>query len=90
MALRKNKMAELVRIAHGRKSAWAFCLKVGIDSVRNLEIYLRHMGVHDGRIWSYGGLAAEYGFSRPRAVQICQRTEKLLRAYYGGLNTSGY
>jgi len=82
MALRKSKMEELMRIAHGRKEAWAFCIKVGIDSVRNLEVYLKKMGVWDGHVWTYGELAKDYGFSRPRAAQVCQRTERLLQAYY--------
>jgi len=81
MALRQNKMAELVRITHGRKEAWAFCLKIGIDSTRNLEIYLRRHGVVDGHVWTYGELANEYGVSRPRIVQICQRTERLLQEW---------
>lgn len=82
MALRKSQMAELLRIAHGQKESWAFCLKAKIDSVRNLEIYLRRHGVYDGHMWTYGEIAAEYGISRPRAVQVCQRTELLLQAYY--------
>ncbi len=78
----KNKEQELIRVAHGRKEAWAFCLKVGIDSVRNLEIYLKKTGVYDGREWSHQAIADEYGISRPRSVQICSRTKLLLRKYY--------
>lgn len=73
---------ELIRIAHGKKDAVAFCKKVGIDSARNLEIYLKKLGIWDGHEWTYGELSKEFGFSRPRAVQICQRTERHLKRYY--------
>jgi len=73
---------ELVQIAHGKKDAKAFCRKAGIDSVRNLEIYLKKSGVWDGHEWTYGELAKAFGFSRPRAVQICQATEKHLKVFY--------
>ena len=74
--------AEMIQIAHGEKDGEAFCKKVEIDSARNLEIYLKKLGVWDGHEWTYGELSKEYGFSRPRAVQICQRTEKHLKRYY--------
>ena len=74
--------AEMIQIAHGEKDGEAFCKKVGIDSARNLEIYLKKLGVWDGHEWTYGELSKEYGFGRPRAVQICQRTEKHLKHYY--------
>lgn len=73
---------ELIRIAHGKKDPIEFCKKVGIDSVRNLEVYLKRFGLIDGHIWTYGELAEAYGFSRPRAVQVCQRTEKHIKAWY--------
>ena len=78
----KNQKAELMRIAHGSKDPWQFCLKVGIDSVRNLEIFLKKSGIWDGHEWSHGELAEEYGISRPRSVQICARTRALLKEYY--------
>ena len=82
MVTKRDQMLELQRVAHGQKPMWQFSLKVGIDSPRNLEVYLKHLGVVDGHVWTYGELSREYGFSRPRAVQICQRTEKWLKAYY--------
>ena len=78
----KNQKAELMRIAHGSKDPWQFCFKVGIDSVRNLEIFLKKTGTWDGHEWSHGELADEYGISRPRSVQICARTRALLQTYY--------
>ncbi len=80
-----GELRELVRFAHGTGEGWAFCMKAGIDCVRNAEIYIRKLGLYDGRQWSYGDLANEYDISRPRAVQICQRTAELLKRYFGRL-----
>jgi len=76
-------LCELLKIAHGEKDGWAFSFKAGIDSQRNLDVYIRKLGLFDGREWSYGDLANEYDISRPRAVQICQRTARLLKEYFG-------
>lgn len=78
------KKLELVYIAHGKADPVAFCKKIGIEQCRNLEIYLKRMGLADGHIWTYGELANEYGVSRPRVVQICQRTETLIRRFATG------
>ena len=74
---------ELIGIAHGNGDAIAFCEKAGIDSVRNLDIYFKKLGLQDGHQWTYGELAEAYGFSRPRAVQICQRTERWIQRFFG-------
>ncbi len=50
-------LRELMRIAHGEEDGWAFSMKAKIDSARNLEIYIRRLGLFDGREWSYGDLA---------------------------------
>lgn len=78
-----NVFNEMVGIAHGDGDASAFCEKAGIDSVRNLDIYFKKLGLQDGRQWTYGEIANAYGFSRPRAVQICQSTERHLRRLFG-------
>jgi len=78
----KDREQELLRVAHGGEDPWAFCLRVGIDSVRNLGLYLRKSGVYDGRAWSHRDIAEHYRISRPRSVQICARTEAMLKAYY--------
>lgn len=80
----RRKRDEIVQVAHGESDPVAFCRKAGIGSVRNLEIYLRKSGIYDGSAWSHADIAAEYGISRPRSVQICARTENLLRAYTAG------
>ena len=80
--MRTAREQELLRVAHGEGDSREFCRKVGIASVRNLEIYLRKSGIFDGREWSHGDIAAAYGISRPRSVQICTRTEILVKAYF--------
>ena len=80
--MRTEREQELLRVAHGEEDLKVFCQKVGIESVRNLEIYLRKSGMFDGREWSHGDIAAAYGISRPRSVQICMRTECLVKTYF--------
>lgn len=80
--MRTAREQELLRVAHGEEDLKVFCQKVGIESVRNLEIYLRKSGIFDGREWSHGDIAAAYGISRPRSVQICIRTECLVKTYF--------
>ena len=77
-----KRTQELLKVAHGEDDPIAFCNRAHIDSVRNLEVYLKHAGLIDGHYWTYGELASAYNFSRPRAVQICQRTEKHIKEYY--------
>ena len=74
-----NNFNELIGIAHGNGDAVSFCTKAGVDSVRNLDVYFKKLGLQDGHQWSYGELADAYGFSRPRALQICRRTERCIR-----------
>lgn len=72
---------ELLKIAHGDGDMQALCAKAKINSVRNLEIYLRKIGMLDGATWSHEQIANEYDISRPRSCQICSRTAKLLKEY---------
>ena len=39
--MRTEREQELLRVAHGDEDLVVFCRRVGIASVRNLEIYLR-------------------------------------------------
>lgn len=83
--MRAEREQELLRVAHGDEDLMEFCRKVGIASVRNFEIYLRKSGIFDGREWSHGDIATAYGISRPRSVQICSRTECLIKVYFQGV-----
>ena len=80
--MRTEREQELLRVAHGDEDLVVFCRRVGIASVRNLEIYLRKSGIFDGREWSHGDIATAYGISRPRSVQICTRAENLVKDYF--------
>ena len=77
-----EKLRILLKLAHCGGDISGFCKEVGINSERNLQIYFRRFGVIDGHLWSYGELANEYDISRPRVVQICQRTNLLLKRYF--------
>ena len=83
--MRAEREQELLRVAHGDEDLMEFCRKVGIASVRNFEIYLRKSGIFDGQEWSHGDIATAYGISRPRSVQICSRTECLIKVYFQGV-----
>lgn len=72
----------LLKLAHGEADAEEFCRASSINSSRNLEIYLRKAGVWDGHYWTYGELANEFDISRPRVVQVCRRTEVLVKKYF--------
>lgn len=83
--MRTEREQELLRVSHGDEDLMEFCRKVGIASVRNFEIYLRKSGIFDGQEWSHGDIATAYGISRPRSVQICSRTECLIKVYFQGV-----
>lgn len=72
----------LLDVIHGNMDPGRLLRKMGV-SRRNWRILLRRMGLDDGTVWTLGELAQAEKVSRPRIVQIVQRTLELFRRHYG-------